>query len=283
MGKKSFLIDVDKCTSCQLCIIACKDEHVGSQYSPWTMPQPDTGQFWIKVQSLERGQIPRVRMSYLPTLCQHCENAPCIKSCPENAIKRRDDGLVWIDSAACTGCGLCQEACPYDVIYMNKELEIAQKCTGCAHRVDAGSLPRCAEVCPHDAIVFGDESDDMFRHVEGDHGLEFYHPEYQAQPLVYWKNLPKPWIAGIIIDADSDEIISGAVVSAIDLIMDKTHVVSSDEFGDFWIKGLEAERKYKVTVKAEGYEEILQIVTMRDDHDMGTVSLTKLPTAASRR
>ena len=63
MGKKSFLIDVDKCTGCKLCIIVCKDEHVGSDYAPWTRPQPDTGQFWIDVQSLERGRIPRVRMS----------------------------------------------------------------------------------------------------------------------------------------------------------------------------------------------------------------------------
>ena len=152
MGKKSFLIDVDKCSGCSLCIIACKDEHVGNSYAPWTAPQPDTGHFWIDVIPVERGKTPRVKMSYLPVLCQHCENAPCIKACPEDAIKRRADGLVWIDPAVCNNCGLCQEACPYDVIYMNEDLGIAQKCTGCAHRVDEGLLPRCAEVCPHDAI-----------------------------------------------------------------------------------------------------------------------------------
>ncbi len=99
MGKKSFLIDVDKCSGCSLCIIACKDEHVGNSYAPWTATQPDTGHFWIDVIPVERGKTPRVRMSYLPMLCQHCENAPCIKACPEGAIKRRDDGLVWIDPA----------------------------------------------------------------------------------------------------------------------------------------------------------------------------------------
>ena len=161
MGTKKFLIDAEKCTSCQLCVIACKDEHVGADYLPWTKAQPSTGQFWVDVHGMERGRIPRVKVSYLPLLCQHCTNAACVTACPENAIKRRDDGLVWIDQEACTGCGLCQEACPYDVIYMNADLGVAQKCTGCAHRVDAGMLPRCAEVCPHDVILFGEAGDEV--------------------------------------------------------------------------------------------------------------------------
>jgi tetrathionate reductase subunit B len=275
MGKKQFLIDVDKCSGCSLCIIACKDEHVGSGYSPWTKPQPDTGHFWIRVQAVERGRIPRVRMSYLPLLCQHCANAPCVKACPEHAIKTRDDGLVWIDPEACTACGLCQEACPYDVIYMNRELGIAQKCTGCAHRVEEGSLPRCAEICPHDAIVFGNESDSVFSKAEQGEAPEIYRPEYQAAPRVLWKGLPKPWIAGSVIDTVSDEVISGAAITAVDLFEDGSVSVLSDEFGDFWIKGLEKDRKYKLGIKKKGYADFLAIVTTDGVQDMGNVGLKR--------
>jgi tetrathionate reductase subunit B len=275
MGKKTFLIDVDKCSGCDLCIIACKDEHVGSGYSPWTKPQPDVGHFWIDVQSMERGQIPRVKMTYLPLLCQHCANAPCIKACPENAIKRRDDGLVWIEAEPCTGCGLCQDACPYDVIYMNEELEIAQKCTGCAHRVDEGSLPRCADVCPHEAIVFGDEADRAFAEAKDTGTLEVYHPEYRAEPRVYWKGLPKPWIAGAVIDAASDEVISNVAITSVDLFEDRSVTVLSDEFGDFWIKGMEKDRKYRIEIKKEGYEDYLAVVKTDGDQDLGDVHLKK--------
>ncbi len=276
MGKKTFLIDVDKCTGCSLCIIACKDEHVGSSYSPWTKPQPDTGHFWIDVHSMERGRIPRVRMTYLPLLCQHCANAPCIKACPEDAIKRRDDGLVWIDPEVCTGCGLCKEACPYDVIYMNGELDIAQKCTGCAHRVDEGTLPRCAEICPHDAIVFGDEADSVFSEAEHGKALEVYHPEYRAEPRVYWKGLPKPWIAGTVIDEVSDEVIAEVAITSVDLFEDGSVTALSDAFGDFWIRGMEKDRKYRLEVRKEGYEDFLAVVTTDGDQDLGNVSLKRV-------
>ncbi len=275
MGKRTFLIDVEKCSGCSLCIVACKDEHVGAAYLPWTKPQPDTGHFWIRVEPVERGRIPRVRMSYLPLLCQHCANAPCMKACPEHAIKRRDDGLVWIDPETCTGCGLCREACPYDVIYMNGELGIAQKCTGCAHRVDEGLLPRGADICPHDAIVFGDEADGVFSKAGQGEVPEIYHPEYRAEPRVRWKGLPKPWIAGTVIDPVSDEVVSGVSITAIDLFGDGSVTDRSDAFGDFWIKGVERDWKYKIEIKKEGYEDFLAIVTTDGVQDLGDICLKR--------
>jgi len=276
MSKKTFLVDAERCTGCNLCIIACKDEHVGSDHAPWTKPQPDTGHFWINVQGIERGRIPRVRMTHLPLLCQHCGNAACIKACPEHAIRRRDDGLVWIDPAGCTGCGLCREACPYGVIYMSAALGIAQKCTGCAHRVDEGSLPRCADICPHEAIVFADEADDVVREAERDGTLEVYRPEYRAEPRVLWKGLPKPWIAGTVIDAARDEVLADAKITSVDLVDDGSVTVRSDAFGDFWVKGMARDRKYRVAVSKDGYEEFLAIVTTTGDQDLGTVCLKRV-------
>ena len=196
--------------------------------------------------------------------------------CPEGAIKRRDDGLVWIDPATCNGCGLCQKACPYDVIHLNNDLGIAQKCTGCAHRVDEGLLPRCADVCPHDAIVFADKAGNVFKQEGQAKPLEIYHPEYQTEPQVYWNGLPKPWIAGIVIDAASDEVISGAAITSIDLFNDRAVTVRSDEFGDFWIKNLGKDRKYSIEIKKrEDYGDFLAVVTTNGDQDLGTVRLKK--------
>ena len=274
MDKKTFLIDVDRCSGCSLCVIACKDEHVENSHSPWTRAQPQTGQFWINVHSMERGRTPRVRMSYLPILCQHCENAACIKVCPEDAIKRRDDGLVWIDPNACTGCGLCQKACPYDVIYIDEEAGIAQKCTGCAHLVDAGSLPRCVQVCPHEAILFGNDSDSALRGKNGQK-LEVYHPEYLAKPRVRWSNLPKPWIAGKVIDAANDEVMGAVEVTSLDLFDDASVTVLSDEFGDFWIKGLQKDRKYKLEIRKKGYEAFSTVVTVDREQDLGNICLPR--------
>ena len=264
---KKFLIDTEKCTGCMLCSIACKDEHVGHAYAPWSEPQPDTGHFWMNIRPLERGTLPRVRMTYLPVHCQHCESAPCIPACPETAIKSRDDGLVWIDPAACTGCKDCLAACPYDVIYMNDELDIAQKCTGCAHRVDAGEAPRCVQVCPHDVILF-DEIKDVS-------GLETYLPESGAAPRVYWKGLPKPWIAGVVVDPELGEVITGASVTITDRSRGGSDTAATDEFGDFYITGLAEGQDYRVLVQASGYEDFVADVTTNGDQDLGTVLLAR--------
>jgi ferredoxin len=216
-------------------------------------------------------------MTYLPLLCQHCANAPCIKACPEGAIRTRPDGLVWIDPVPCTGCGLCREACPYDVIYTNSELGIAQKCTGCAHRVDQGALPRCADICPHDAIVFGDEGGRVVADAGRGATVEVYHPEYRAQPRVSWKGLPKPWIAGTVIDAVSDEVIPGAAITSVDLFEDGSVTVLSDEFGDFWVRGLQTARKYRLEISKHGYQDFRAVVTTDDEQDLGDVHLNRSP------
>ncbi len=273
MGKKEFFVDIDECTGCDLCIIACKDEHVGNDHSPWTKPQPDTGHFWMNLKTFERGQVPKVKVSYLPLMCQHCDNAPCMKVCPEDALYKRDDGLVEIDQEKCTGCGLCQEACPYDVIYMNEELSVAQKCTGCAHLVDLGQTPRCADVCPRDAIFFGDEDDP--RLLELKKKAEFLHPEFEAGPRVHYKGLPKPFVAGTAVDSGKDEVLSGARIVAKDLFNDKSIEVLSDGFGDFWLRDLEANHKYRIDFHKEGYEKKTMVVTAEKDLNIGDVALIR--------
>ncbi len=160
MGKV-MVIDITKCNGCHNCQIACKDEHCGNDWSPIAKPQPLTGQFWHKVNDRVRGQVPKVKVAYEHTICQHCDDAPCIASCPEGAIYKRPDGAVIIDPQVCKGNHNCVESCPYvGVVYFNEDLKIAQKCTFCAHLLDKGwNKTRCSEVCPTGAIAFGEEEE----------------------------------------------------------------------------------------------------------------------------
>ena len=158
---KAFVIDLSVCNGCYCCQIACKDEHAGNDWTPYAKPQPDTGQFWIGIKETVRGTVPKVMVSYLPKMCMHCEDAPCMNECEvEGAIYKRDDGLVIIDPEKCTGCKLCVDTCPYGAIYFNETFSLAQKCTGCAHLLDDGwKEPSCVDVCPTGALKFGEASD----------------------------------------------------------------------------------------------------------------------------
>lgn len=271
MGKKEFFVDIDECTGCNLCLIACKDEHVGNAQYPWTGEQPDTGHFWMNLKTYERGQVPKVKVTYIPLFCQHCDNAPCMKVCPEDALYKREDGLVAIDQEKCTGCGLCEEACPYDVIYMNKELNVAQKCTGCAHLVDNGEIPRCADICPRDAIFFGDEDDPRLLKMKEKAGI--LRPEFEAQPRVHYKGLPRPFVAGTVVDMEKQEVVEGVRINAVDLFNDARFDVVSDEFGDFWLRDLSENHKYRIQFEHEKYRTHTIVVTAERDLNLGDVSL----------
>ena len=208
--KKVFLIDVAICNGCYCCQIACKDEHVGNDWTPYAKPQPDTGQFWLKLNEYIRGTVPKVKMHYVPTMCNHCDDAPCIKACPNQAIYKRPDGIVIIDPDKCKGNKKCIQECPYEgSIYFNEELNIAQKCTFCAHLIDKGwNETRCSDVCPTDAFTFGDEEElkDIIPSIKQDE------TDKKAKPRVFITGLPKRFIGGTVFDPEEDEVLIGADV-----------------------------------------------------------------------
>ena len=147
MGKKVFVFDSAKCNGCHCCQLACKDENCEQAWPPYSAPQPETGQFWMKVDEKERGSVPKVKISYWAHGCSHCDNAPCMEVAPEIVYKRAD-GLVIIDPEKSKGRRELVDSCPYGAIYWNEELEIQQKSTGFAHLLDDGrEIPRCVEAC----------------------------------------------------------------------------------------------------------------------------------------
>ncbi len=196
MPRYGMVIDLDRCTGCRACVIACKVEN-----------NTPTAHFWMHVFRFEEGEYPNARVWFLPRPCMHCDNAPCVKVCPVGARYKEANGLTATDWDRCIGCRYCEVACPYGVNYFNwkkpednyyldwddDELPVVaqgqvppyanpelngrygaekrhvagggrvqgvmEKCTFCIHRVEKGLLPACVANCPPKAMYFGDLDD----------------------------------------------------------------------------------------------------------------------------
>lgn len=272
---KIFAVDLEKCVGCRSCQLVCKDEHCDNDWMPYAAPQPDTGQFWMDVREQERGQSPKVTVTYTPVMCQHCENAPCLAVAKDGAVYRREDGLVVVDPAKAKGQKQIVEACPYNAVFWNEELQIPQKCTGCAHLLDDGwTVPRCVEACAHDAIRFGDY-EDFAGELDGAEALK---PEANTKPHVYYFNLPKRFIGGEIADLEDEEVLIGAKVVLTNLESGETWETVSDDFGDFWFKQIPA-AEYSIDVEIEDYRSrrVTDFISTVDrDLNVGTIALYKM-------
>jgi tetrathionate reductase subunit B len=275
MGKV-LIIDITKCNGCHNCQIACKDEHVGNDWSPVAKPQPMAGQFWTKVEDKVRGTVPKVKVSYLHSVCRHCDDAPCIKACPNQAIYKRPDGIVIIDPEQCKGSRKCMQECPYDdVIYFNEELNIAQKCTFCAHLVDKGwDETRCSDACPTGAFTFGEEEQLRDLIATSDRlMMPSGAPESSLKPRVFFIGIPKRFLGATIFDPEADEVIIGADVNLTAISSNYKSSVKTDDFGDFWIDGLEP-GKYKIEITKSGFQKIEMEANLSDsDINLGDIPM----------
>jgi len=265
---KTLIVDVSKCNGCYNCQVACKDEHVGNDWSPYAKPQPDTGQFWMKLTENVRGTVPKVRITYVPEVCRHCDNAPCIQSCKENAIFKRDDGMVVINPEKCSGHRNCVDACPYGAIYFNWDINIAQKCTMCAHLLDQGwKEPRCVELCPTGALTFGEETEltDLIEKADPDSS--------NTKPRVHYIDLPKRFVTGAVFDPEEDECIQGATVTLTNLKTAEVFATQTNHFGDFWIRKL-AVGDYTLSVEKSGYlVKKIDAISTEKDVNVGDIAL----------
>lgn len=247
---KAFLIDVGKCSGCHNCQVACKDEHCEQSWLPYAQAQPLTGSFWCRVDEKERGQVPVVKVSYTPIMCNHCEKCPVL-AIAGDAAYRREDGLVIIDPEKARGRRDLVDACPLGAVYWNEKLELPQKCTGCAHLLDDDwSVPRCVDSCAHDAILFGEESELDLK------GTEFLSQVENLGPKVYYRNLPKRFAAGCVYDPSVNKVVIGAKVTLRNIAGEVAREMETDEFGDWKFDQIEP-AAYTVTVEAEEFESLV--------------------------
>lgn len=119
--------------------------------NPWNrelkpLSDPTWGPNWDEDEG--EGEYPNSYYFYLPRLCNHCTDPPCLKACPRQAIyKREEDGIVLIDQDRCRGYQHCVAACPYKKIYFNPRISKSEKCIFCFPRIEKGLPPACAQQC----------------------------------------------------------------------------------------------------------------------------------------
>lgn len=105
--KFAMVIDLDRCSSCGACAIACKAENN-------TRSRGDGQSFnWADFLQRTEGKFPHACQVTIPVLCNHCENPACVRACPTGSMFISPEGVVLHDDDKCIGCRLCQKACPY--------------------------------------------------------------------------------------------------------------------------------------------------------------------------
>lgn len=201
MARLGMVIDLKRCIGCNACTVACKQEN-----------GTPAGVHFARVITREVGTYPQTRRTFLPVLCNHCEDAPCAQACPSGATHIRADGIVMVDKDVCIGCRACAVACPYmnrhyiergllehgysgdgvspmeAVKFTEFEEGTMTKCTLCAHRVDQGLEPACVVTCPTEARIFGDleQKDGRLRRLIRERNGWTLLPEAETKPSVYY-------------------------------------------------------------------------------------------------
>jgi len=254
MDRWNLIIDVGRCENCHNCVIAARDEHVGNDYPGYAAPASLASEAPIRIQRRVQGEAPMLQTTYLPVLCNHCDDAPCIKV-GGDAIRKRDDGIVVIDPVRARGRKDIVRSCPYQAIVWNEEQQLPQTWIFDAHLLDAGwAGPRCAQVCPTDvfeAVKLGDGA--MQERVRKE-SLQVLLPHLNTRPRVYYRGLER-WqrcFVGGSVSASVGGVVDCVAGAEVTLLQDDKPVATafSDAFGDFRFDGLAAKSgAYRVQVR----------------------------------
>ena len=197
----AMIIDVDKCIGCGNCVRACEAENEVPEgffrtwveryhIDDWHSDRPE-------VDSPNGGHdgFPEKHQSgktfFIPKLCNHCEDSPCVQVCPVGATFRTPDGVVLVDEKYCLGCRYCIQACPYGCRFLNPKKNTADKCTLCYHRITKGLTTACCEACPTEARVLADLKNpkDPVHEFLRTHSVQVLKPHMATGAKVFYNNL----------------------------------------------------------------------------------------------
>jgi nitrate reductase beta subunit len=215
-------------------------------------------------------------VAYLPTTCNHCDDAPCVKA-GKGAVVKRDDGIVLIVPERARGRRDLVTACPYGAIWWNEEKHVPQAWPFDAHLIDQGwTQTRGAQVCPTGAMRSIKVSDADMARIAAEQELSVLHPEYGTRPRVYYRNLhrfEKAFLGGSLAAqvGGVEECVAGAsvVLSANGVTISETE---SDIFGNFRFDRLDA-GAYRVEIHAERFPQKTIDVDVRESVVLDTILL----------
>ena len=238
MKKWNMIVDVAKCNNCYNCFVATKDEYVGNEHAGYAAPQPLHEHNWVDIKRAEGGQWPIVEAQFRPEMCNHCDDAPCMKVAKDGAIKKRDDGIVIIDPVKSKGQKQIVDACPYGAVYWNEELEIPQAWPFDAHLLDDGwDKTKIESVCPTDALYSLKVTDAEMSRLAEDEGMSTLTEMEGAKPRVYYKNadvFDTCFIGGTVVTEKNgvEDCVSNAKVTAL-RDGEEISAADTDAFGEF--------------------------------------------------
>lgn len=270
MSKWNLIIDVANCINCNNCIVAVKDEFENNTFEGYSAPQPRHGHYWIDIARQIRDSGPMVDAAYMPLMCNHCDNAPCIEAAGDGAVYKREDGIVIMDPEKTRGRREIMEACPYGAVSWNDALDIPQTWFFDAHLLDQGwKEPRCVQSCPTAAMTARKVDDGEMARIAAAEGLTVRNPDWGTRPRVYYKNLYRfmsCFIGGNVaanIDGEARNLgdVEVRLFKGDELIAETT----TDVFGDFKFDGLGGDSgEYSVQARPEAYGDTGQQVTLGD-------------------
>ncbi len=281
MTKWNMLVDVALCENCHNCTLSIKDEYIGNNFPGYAAPQPQHGHEWIKITRRVRGSGSMVDAAYLPTMCNHCDDAPCIKATGgDGSIYKRPDGIVIVDPEKAKGRQDLVGACPYGAIWWNEELRLPQNWIFEAHLLDAGfKEPRASQACPTGALRAVKISDEARDELVRDQRLEELRPDLHTKPRVLYKNLyrfTKSFIGGSVVATINglEECIEDAAVTLLANGSEIARTVT-DAFGDFKFDGIESGTTgYSIKVAHGQYGEVFVDASAGDSVYLGTIQLS---------
>lgn len=279
MKRWNMIVDIAKCENCYNCFVATKDEHVGNEFPGYAAPQPLHGHQWIDLYRFERGQYPIADANFMPAMCNHCDDAPCIRTAKNDAVYKRNDGIVIIDPVKAKGQKQIVESCPYGAIFWNEELKLPQMWIFDAHLLDIGwTRTRIEQVCPTGVFQSVKVTDEEMLEIAEREDLKVRSPELKTKPRVYYKNMHlinQCFIGGTIVtrSADIEECVSGAVVT----ISKGDNVIGttvSDTFGEFKIDKIEPDSgEYELNIEAKGRKPAAHKVKLGQSQYIGVIEI----------
>jgi len=278
MSKWNLIIDVSKCSNCNNCTMAMKDEYVGNDFPGYSAPQPTQGADWITIDRHTRGNGSMVDVAYVPKTCNHCDNAPCVQA-GKGAVNKRADGIVIIDPVKAKGRQDLVASCPYGSISWNEELQLPQAWTFDAHLLDAGwQEPRGALVCTVGAMRAVKLGDEAMAAMAREQQLQVLKPELNTRPRVYYRGLEQvthAFLGGNVSAPGKDGSVDNVEGATVELTLGgQTLQARTDAWGDFKFDGLACDgARYSIRIRHGGQAAAETSGTMETSRYLGSIEL----------